>query len=137
MAGSVWRTGLARVYEVGLVEAACLPERWLVDSKDRIAHNETLFRDVNERIEAGRWPTDRGEPVAFRCECGTLRCNMLVEMTIDEYEHVRASATHFMLVPGHEIPEIERVVQREASYVVGEKIGEGAEVAEETDPRDD
>jgi hypothetical protein len=108
-----------------------------VDSKDRIAHNETLFREVNERIEAGQWPTGLGEPAAFRCECGSLRCNVLVELTLAEYEHVRATATHFVLVPGHEILEIERVVERKEAYVVVEKVGEAAEVAEDTDPRDD
>ncbi|HEY1776655.1 MAG TPA: hypothetical protein VGG41_10900 [Solirubrobacteraceae bacterium] len=108
-----------------------------MDSKDRIAHNETLFRDVNERIEAGQWPAEREEPVAFRCECGSLRCNMLVEITIGEYEGVRASPTHFVLVPGHEIENVERVIEREASYVVVEKVGEAARVAENTDPRED
>ena len=40
-----------------------------MDPEDRIAHNETLFRDVNERIEAGQWPTERGEKaVPFRCD---------------------------------------------------------------------
>jgi hypothetical protein len=108
-----------------------------VDSKDRIAHNETLFREVNERIAAGQWPTGRGEPVAFRCECESVHCNVLVELTLAEYEHARASATQFVLVPGHEIPEIERVVEREEGYVVVEKAGEAAEVAEDNDPRDD
>jgi hypothetical protein len=108
-----------------------------VESEDRIAHNETLFRDVNERIEAGLWPTERAEAVGFRCECGSLGCNMLVEATIEEYERVRASATHFLLFPGHEIPAIERVVDREAAFVVVEKVGEAADVAKETDPRDD
>ena len=108
-----------------------------MEDEDRIARNETLFREVNERIEAGQWPTGRGEPVAFRCECGSLRCNMLVELTLDAYERVRAIATYFVLVPGHEIPAIERVVEREAAYVVVEKVGEAAEVAEEADPRDD
>jgi len=107
-----------------------------VDSEDRIAHNETLFREVNERIEAGRWPTDRRDPTAFRCECGSLRCNQLVELTPQEYEHVRASPTHFVVADGHEIPEIERVVEREAGYLVVEKVGDAADVAEETDPRD-
>lgn len=108
-----------------------------MDSADRIGHNETLFREVNERIAAGQWPTERADPVAFRCECGSLRCNLLLELTLDAYEEVRASATHFVLVPGHEIPAIERVVEREPSYVVVEKVGGAAEVAEETDPRDD
>jgi hypothetical protein len=108
-----------------------------VDAEDRIAHNETLFREVNERIEAGQWPTQRDGPVAFRCECGSLACNSLVELTLDAYEHVRASATHFVLVPGHEIPAIERVLEREATYVVVEKVGNAAEVAEETDPREE
>lgn len=108
-----------------------------MDSKDRLAHNETLFREVNERIEAGQWPTERGEAVAFRCECGSVRCNMLLELTLDAYEDVRASATHFVLVPGHEIPAIERVVVRETDYVVVEKVGKAAQVAEQTDPRDD
>ena len=108
-----------------------------MDPEDRIARNETLFREVNERIEAGRWPTQRGKPAAFRCECGSLRCNLLVELTLEDYERVRESATHFVLVPGHEIPAIERVVERESTYVVVEKVGEAAEVAQDTDPRVD
>jgi hypothetical protein len=99
--------------------------------------NETLFREVNERIEAGLWPAEHAELSAFRCECGSLGCNMLVELTGDEYEHVRASPTHFVVFPGHEIPAIERVVERDAAYVVVEKVGEAADVAEETDPRED
>jgi hypothetical protein len=107
-----------------------------MDSEDRIAHNETLFREVNERIEAGQWPTERGDPAAFRCECGSLGCNRLVELTLEDYERVRASPTHFLLAAGHEIPAIERVVEREAGYVVVEKAGDAADVAEETDPRE-
>ncbi len=108
-----------------------------MEAEDRIAHNETLFRAVNERIEAGHGPTVRGEPVAFRCECGSLRCNLLVDLTLAAYERVRESPTHFVLIPGHEIPGVERVVERETAYVVVEKVGEAARVAEETDPRDD
>jgi aerobic-type carbon monoxide dehydrogenase small subunit (CoxS/CutS family) len=96
-----------------------------------------MFREVNERIEAGQWPAERDELVAFRCKCGSLRCNMLVELTLADYEHVRANATHFVLVAGHEIPTIERVVERETAYVVVEKVGRAGEIAEQTDPRDD
>ena len=73
----------------------------------------------------------------FVASAGVLGCNSLVELTVDAYEDVRASATHFVLAPGHEIPAIERVIEREATYVVVEKEGEAAEFAEETDPREE
>jgi hypothetical protein len=108
-----------------------------VNSERRIGHNEAVFRDVNERIEAGQWPGDPGEPAAFRCECASLGCNMLIELTLSAYERVRADPRHFVLVPGHEIAGVEPVVEREAEYVVVEKEAEAGRVAEATDPRDD
>lgn len=50
---------------------------------------------------------------------------------------MRASPTNFLLVSGHELPEIERIVERKRAYVVVEKVGEGAKVADEADPRSD
>ncbi len=108
-----------------------------MESNDRIARNEALFREVNERVEAGLWPVSDDKPVAFRCECGSLHCNQLVELTVAAYERVRASGARFVLVRGHEIPQIESVLEREAGYVVVEKLGEAAEVCQNTDPRDD
>ena len=101
--------------------------------EDRLAHNEAVFRDINERIEAGHWPGADPEPLAFRCECARLGCNMLLELTIAEYERVRADSRYFVLIPGHEMPEIETVVHRAAGYVIVEKVGEAARVAEQTD----
>ena len=102
---------------------------------ERIGHNEAVFRDLNERIEAGQWPGEEGSPAVFLCECARLGCNMLVELTLREYEQIRADARHFVLAPGHELPEAESVVERNADYVVVEKQGAAARVAEETDPR--
>ena len=79
---------------------------------DRIGHNEAVFRDINERIEAGRWPGEPGEPIAFRCECASLGCNLLIELTLAAYERVRADPRHFVLAAGHEIAEVELVVER-------------------------
>ena len=108
-----------------------------MSSKDRIGRNEAVFRDVNERIEAGQWPGEPDKPVAFRCECASLGCNMLIELTPSAYERVRADSRHFVLVPGHEIAGVEPVVEREAEYVVVEKEAQAGRVAEATDPRDD
>jgi hypothetical protein len=53
-----------------------------------------------------------------------------------KYEWVRADPHRFLVVPGHENAELERVVERAESYVVVQKDEpEAKEVAEETDPR--
>jgi hypothetical protein len=104
---------------------------------ERIAHNESVFRDVNERIEQGRWPGEPAKPVAFRCECARLGCNKLVELTPVEYEHVRADPRHFLLLDGHELPQFEVVVERHGDYVVVEKTGEAGAAAAASDPREE
>jgi hypothetical protein len=44
--------------------------------------------------------------------------------------------TRFAVVPGHELPEIETVVERHPAYLVVEKRqADAEEVALETDPR--
>jgi hypothetical protein len=106
-----------------------------MDASDRIAQNEQVFRQINERIEAGHRPANPAELVAFRCECASLGCNQLVELTLADYESVRADSRHFVLLPGHEIPAVERIVDRRAGYLVVEKVGVAGEVAAATDPR--
>jgi hypothetical protein len=102
---------------------------------DRIAHNEAVFREINERIARGQWPGDPQGPIVFRCECGVLSCNMLVEVPALEYERIRSDPRRFLLVRGHEITAVEEVVEDRDGYVVVEKFGEAGEVARETDPR--
>jgi hypothetical protein len=77
----------------------------------RIAHTEALFRDVNERIVESAKRVD-SDVADFVCECSDPACVDRVQTTISEYEHARADATRFLLVPGHEDPEVERVVKR-------------------------
>ena len=106
--------------------------------EDRIARNEALFRSVNERVrELVTTAGARGpEPAAsFVCECGSAGCTATVELTVAEYEHVRADPTHFFVVSGHEIPEVEEVVERHERYDVVRKHPEEAQIAIETDPR--
>jgi hypothetical protein len=101
----------------------------------RVGQNEALFRELNERIAAGQWPATGDDPVAFRCECAMLGCNILVELRLGEYEAVRADARQFVVAPGHELPDVEIVVRREPGYVVVAKLGEAADVAKAEDPR--
>ena len=101
---------------------------------ERIARNEVAYRDVNEAIRAGR-AADASRPRAFVCECGQLGCNELVELTVAEYEAVRAEPRRFFMVDGHEIPDVESVVERHERFIVAAKDEEEASIAEETDPR--
>jgi hypothetical protein len=102
----------------------------------RAGANEATIRDVNEGIERGQWPGEEDAPVGFRCECARLGCNRLVELSVREYEEIRAHPTWFVIVAGHELPDVETVVETRPDYVIVEKRGPAREVAEETDPRD-
>jgi hypothetical protein len=73
--------------------------------------------------------------MAFRCECAALGCNLLLEVTLADYEAIRAEPRHFVVAPGHEIPAVETVVRREHGYLVVEKVGDAGVVADATDPR--
>ena len=104
----------------------------------RIADNESRFRDINERLEADlrRLPVD-GDPVEFVCECGHSDCTASVSLTVDEYERVRQDPATFAMLPGHEIPDVEDVVERHERYLVARKKPEAWPVVEETDRRTD
>jgi len=101
----------------------------------RAAANEATIRDVNEGIERGQWPGEEDTPVGFRCECARLGCNRLVELSVREYEEIRAHPRRFVVVHGHELGEIETVVESRPGYVIVEKQAQAGEVAEEHDPR--
>jgi hypothetical protein len=108
------------------------------ERENRIARNEALFRNVNERVRdlvGGLGSEPDPGPVAFVCECGAGDCTASVQLTIREYERVRADPTTFFIVVGHEIPEVEHVVERHDGYDVVRKHDEQAKIAIETDPR--
>src|ERR1700677_1445885 len=101
----------------------------------RIAAHESAFREVNEGIERGLWPGEADSLVAFRCECASLDCDRLVELTPMEYEHVRSDPRRFFVLRGHELAEGETVVEACERSVVVEKQAVAGELAEASDPR--
>jgi hypothetical protein len=101
----------------------------------RAAAAEVNGRRVNEAIERGAPGTGTA---VFVCECGNLGCTETIELAIDEYEAVRSDFDRFLVVPGHEIEEIEDVVERHGRYlVVAKRDDAAAEMAYATDDRDD
>jgi hypothetical protein len=92
-----------------------------MDDNVKRAQTEALFRDVNERIaeSAQRFDADSTQ---FVCECADPTCTDRVQATLDEYEEVRADGTTFMLTPGHEHKDIERIISRRRGFHVVEKM---------------
>jgi hypothetical protein len=94
-------------------------------SRDRrVARNHALFRDVNERIyslteEFGSHPADDGLSLAFVCECGTVTCTSQLLVETDDYSRIRShQEAHFVVLKGHEQPDVEQVIEANGHYVV-------------------
>jgi hypothetical protein len=104
----------------------------------RQAQNESLFREVNERIaslgeRAEVWSPDG--TFEFMCECGERDgCGQRVRVPLAVYERVRSQDDRFLVRPGHETPELERAVEWTDEYVVVDKVP-AAEPYVEDDPR--
>jgi hypothetical protein len=88
----------------------------------KMARTESAFREVNEAIAktAERFEADEAD---FVCECADPDCAHRITAELDDYEQVRQDATHFIVAPGHDAPEIERVIDGNGEYDVVEKFG--------------
>lgn len=97
--------------------------------------NEVHFRALNENIEGIASTLGPGAPFEFICECATSGCFDRLTLTLEEYEHVRAEGTRFLVAAGHQDIEVEQVVETHENYVVVEKDGTAGIVALDADPR--
>jgi len=98
---------------------------------ERIPRKQTLFREINERIES---MAGSSEAVEFVCECSDAGCASTLVASIEEYERVRSNAPWFLVQAGHELLAIERVVSQKNGYAIVEKLV-GRKHAEATDAR--
>jgi hypothetical protein len=105
--------------------------------EERIGLNEAVFREVNERIEQVADTFNlQEEQLDLLCECGQAECVERITLTRAEYEHVRSESHQFAIRPGHDEPDVERVVEKKKGYDIVQKYkGAPERIAEETDPR--
>jgi hypothetical protein len=106
-----------------------------VEFADAAARNEEVFRDVNDRIDAGADRLQVATPLPFHCECSDAACVENISVAPDDYKHVVSERFHFMVIPGHENNEIERVVARRSDFLVVEKVGEARRQIERDHPQ--
>ena len=105
--------------------------------EQRIVNNEALFRSANERMAA--WEEQHGDeaPELYFCECADAECRKKVSLRRDKYERVGGNPRHFFAVSGHEVPDVETVIEEHDGWVVIEKDPEVTEFVVATDPRSD
>ena len=103
---------------------------------ERRALNESVFREMNERLEELSEEFGEGR-LDLVCECADPACSESLSIRVSVYEGARRNPRRFLVVPGHEWRDTERVIEVQPDYVLVEKVGEGGEVAEDTDPRPD
>jgi hypothetical protein len=103
--------------------------------QERFARNESLFREVNERIADVSRRFAIADELEFLCECGRADCLAAVEVTRAHYEEIRAEPDRFLVARGHERDDIEVVLEHREDYSVVRKVGEAGDLAAASDPR--
>ena len=107
-------------------------------TEERIARNDSIFRDANEQIDARarELGTDEQEVVPFICECANEHCTTIVPLLLGEYEGVRTNSRQFLTAFGHERFEgLSEVVATNHNHLVVLKSGRAGDIAEALDRR--
>ena len=100
----------------------------------RLAQNEALFREVNERVNSLATDWSVAASYEYVCECSNPDCTFQVALTQSEYEAVRADPRQFFVLPDHYVPEIENLVKETERYWIVEKVGDEGAYVEKLDP---
>jgi hypothetical protein len=129
-------TGGAKALIVARRDVAAAAEDSTASKRDTsLAENEILFRDVNERLALEEQVTSPVELLELVCECTDRACVKVFTMPLAEYDWLRQDPHRFVVLPGHEAPAVEDVVERHAGFVVVEKHVEAHGLVEASDPR--
>lgn len=114
----------------------------------RMAENEVMFREYNENTkkrfdelaEIAREEKDplllvnASLPLHFNCECSNENCRERIMLKPSTYEEIHKKRDHFIVLKGHEIPEIEKTINEGRDYLVVQKHMDPPETAEKLNP---
>ena len=97
------------------------------ESERRRAENQVVFREHNERTKRQVehiLPTENRPllTVGFTCECSDEACAERIPLTVIQFKRLVKGAWRFVIRPGHEQSDIERVVESGGNFVVVEKF---------------
>lgn len=96
-----------------------------------------MYRTANERAKA--WDERHSDTgvASYFCECAQPECRKKVRLRQADYERVRSDSRRFVIVPGHELPDVETVIEQNEGWAIIEKAPEVTPTVEALDPRRD
>jgi hypothetical protein len=98
----------------------------------RAAQNQMMFRSVNDQIkEAGEKLGDSTEELDFACECADDMCMEKIRLSSHQFLGIESEANRFIVLRGHELPEVEDVIAERVGFLIVSKRGAGAEFVQE------
>jgi hypothetical protein len=98
----------------------------------RAAQNQMLFRSVNDRIrEIGELHGGSPPALEFACECADDTCIEKIRLSLLQFLAVESEPNRFIVLRGHEIPEVEDVVAERDGFLIVSKRGAGAKFVKE------
>jgi hypothetical protein len=98
-----------------------------------MGRNEALFREINDYIADVSHGLPASEAFEILCECARLDCTEKIGITKEAYLSARVSDDTFIVLLGHHLPEVERVIGEVDGYLLVEKLGEARAEVEEAD----
>jgi hypothetical protein len=108
-------------------------------SAERLARNDSIFREANERIGEAASEFEMTAQVPFVCECADPECREIIRLSLDEYAAIRRDPRLFVNAVGHEETDNAwtEVVARLDGHVIVEKVGRAGAVAAQLADADD
>ena len=109
-----------------------------------MAENEVVFRQYNEQVmqsfeELKAIAKEHNQedliqqhdlPVYFYCECSDENCEQRIWLKPSDYNSIHQDRDKFTIACGHEISEIEKIVDTNKNYCVVEKNIDPPETAD-------
>jgi hypothetical protein len=108
----------------------------LTASDERKIANEVVFRRHNQRVQKGfetirkialednqaHLAEQTDIELQYYCECSDENCRLRIALKLSEYNELHQKNDLFVIIPGHEVVSVERIVARAPTYVVVQKF---------------
>lgn len=104
-------------------------------SERRQIENEMIFRRVNEKVGDGledldamhieddnpQLVWDDNTLLNFKCECSDENCEKRIAIKLSDYKKIHENRKAFIILPKHQVEEIEEIILTKDTYSVVEK----------------